>query len=164
MKLARRRSFLDWRQCYTMLHASTYGAFHLCSSFLLLKHLIKYTMLCKTNGYVSRYYRYHLQPYIELGYGIGTHIDFMFFRRELRHTEVGCNYVWVIQPLILFLLHYLFGRRKPLSLPARGWDKRFSKRGAVALRNSGFSGFLSFMPRYYTVSKYSSLLLFLYIN
>lgn len=44
------------------------------------------------------YYRYpHLQPYIELGYGIGTHIfDFGVFvgSENWRYTEVGCKFTF----------------------------------------------------------------------
>lgn len=66
--------------------------------FLLLKHLIKYTRYVQNERlYASVLSVPHLKPYIELGYGIGTHIfDFGVFvgSENWKYSEVGCKFTF----------------------------------------------------------------------
>lgn len=51
------------------------GHFTYEAPFLLLRHLMKYTRYVQNERiYVSALAMPHLQPYVELGYGIGTHV------------------------------------------------------------------------------------------
>lgn len=66
--------------------------------FLLLRHLMKYTRYVQNERiYVGVLSVPHLQPYIELGYGIGTHIfDFGVFvgSENWKYTQVGCKFTF----------------------------------------------------------------------
>ena len=82
-----------------MLHGNIYGDYFTYEApFLLLKHLIKYTRYVQNERlYASILSVPHLQPYVELGYGIGTHIfDFGVFvgSENWKYTEVGCKFTF----------------------------------------------------------------------
>ena len=66
--------------------------------FLFMKHLVKYTRYVQNERlYVSTLFVPHLQPYIELGYGIGTHVfDFGVFvsAANWRYREIGCKFTF----------------------------------------------------------------------
>lgn len=66
--------------------------------FLLLPHLMKYTQyVLNERLYFNALAVPHLKPYIEVGYGIGTHIfDFGFFASfaNWKYQEVGCKFTF----------------------------------------------------------------------
>ena len=86
------------RRWYNASRKYIRGHFTYEAPFLLLKHLIKYTRYVQNERlYASILSVPHLQPYIELGYGIGTHIfDFGVFvgSENWRYTEVGCKFTF----------------------------------------------------------------------
>lgn len=66
--------------------------------FLLIPHLKKYTRAVDSERlYFSLLHTTHLHPYVEVGYGIGTHIfDFGLFVNNLngKFGEVGCKFTF----------------------------------------------------------------------
>ncbi len=68
------------------------------SPFLLLRHLVKFTSIIQYERlYGSALYVPHLLPYLELGYGIGTHIfDVGIFASSVkgRFQSVGCKFAF----------------------------------------------------------------------
>ena len=68
------------------------------SPFLILPHLMKYTGLIRNERlYLNVLVVPHLTPYIELGYGIGTHIfDLGVFVNNVngRFSKVGCKFTF----------------------------------------------------------------------
>lgn len=66
--------------------------------FLFLRHLMKYTRYVQNERlYVNTLFVPHLNPYLEIGYGIGTHIFDVgvFVRSEnWKYTEVGCKFTF----------------------------------------------------------------------
>lgn len=86
------------RRWYNASRKYIRGHFTYEAPFLLLKHLIKYTRYVQNERlYASILSVPHLQPYVELGYGIGTHIfDFGVFvgSENWKYTEVGCKFTF----------------------------------------------------------------------
>lgn len=74
------------------------GNFTYEAPFLLLKHLRKYTRYIQNERlYVSVLSVPHLHPYIEIGYGIGTHIfDFGVFigSENWKYSKIGCKFTF----------------------------------------------------------------------
>jgi hypothetical protein len=74
------------------------GHFTYEAPFLLLRHLMKYTRYVQNERiYVSALSMPHLRPYIELGYGIGTHIfdAGVFVSSENgRFGRLGCKFTF----------------------------------------------------------------------
>ena len=66
--------------------------------FLSLRHLMKYTRYVQNERlYVNTLFVSHLNPYLEIGYGIGTHIfDVGVFvsSENWKYTEVGCKFTF----------------------------------------------------------------------
>nr|WP_223382477.1 DUF5686 family protein [Bacteroides nordii] len=66
--------------------------------FLFLRHLMKYTRYVQNERlYVNTLFVPHLNPYLEIGYGIGTHIfDVGVFvsSENWKYTEVGCKFTF----------------------------------------------------------------------
>ncbi|WP_298110469.1 DUF5686 family protein [uncultured Bacteroides sp.] len=66
--------------------------------FLLLKHLMKYTQyVLNERLYLNLLAVPHLKPYIELGYGIGTHVfDFGLFASfaNWQYQSIGCKFTF----------------------------------------------------------------------
>ena len=66
--------------------------------FLLMRHLSKYTQyVLNERLYFNALLVPHLKPYIELGYGIGTHIfDFGVFASfaNWQYQEIGCKFTF----------------------------------------------------------------------
>ena len=66
--------------------------------FLFMRHLMKYTRYVQNERlYVSVLTVPHLKPYVELGYGIGTHVfDFGVFvsAANWQYREVGCKFTF----------------------------------------------------------------------
>lgn len=66
--------------------------------FLLLRHLMKYTQyVLNERLYLNTLVVPHLKPYIEVGYGIGTHIfDFGLFAgfANWKYQEIGCKFTF----------------------------------------------------------------------
>lgn len=66
--------------------------------FLLLRHLMKYTQyVLNERLYLGALVVPHLKPYIEVGYGIGTHIfDFGVFASfaNWKYQEIGCKFTF----------------------------------------------------------------------
>ncbi|WP_289059950.1 DUF5686 family protein [uncultured Bacteroides sp.] len=66
--------------------------------FLFLRHLMKYTRYVQNERlYVNTLFVSHLNPYLEIGYGIGTHIfDVGVFvsSENWKYTEVGCKFTF----------------------------------------------------------------------
>lgn len=66
--------------------------------FLLLKHLMKYTQyVLNERLYFNALVVPHLKPYIEVGYGIGTHIfDFGLFASfaNWQYQSIGCKFTF----------------------------------------------------------------------
>lgn len=66
--------------------------------FLFLRHLMKYTRYVQNERlYVNTLFVPHLNPYMEIGYGIGTHIfDVGVFvsSENWKYTEVGCKFTF----------------------------------------------------------------------
>lgn len=77
---------------YVRAHA-TYEA-----PFLLLRHLMKYTQyVLNERLYLNALMVPHLNPYLEAGYGIGTHIfDFGLFVSfaNWKYQEIGCKFTF----------------------------------------------------------------------
>lgn len=74
------------------------GHFTYEAPFLLLRHLMKHTRYVQNERiYVSALCMPHLQPYMEVGYGIGTHIfDFGVFvsSENWKFGGVGCKFTF----------------------------------------------------------------------
>ena len=74
--------------------------FHLTyeAPFLLLRHLMKYTQyVLNERLYLNALVVPHLKPYLEVGYGIGTHIfDFGLFASfaNWKYQEIGCKFTF----------------------------------------------------------------------
>ena len=68
------------------------------SPFLLLRHLMKYTQyVLNERLYLNTLLVPHLMPYVEVGYGIGTHIfDFGVFASfaNWKYQEIGCKFTF----------------------------------------------------------------------
>lgn len=68
------------------------------SPFLLLRHLKKYTQnVLNERLYLNALVVPHLKPYLEVGYGIGTHIfDFGVFAgfANWKYQEIGCKFTF----------------------------------------------------------------------
>lgn len=66
--------------------------------FLLMKHLMKYTQyVLNERLYFNALVVPHLKPYLEVGYGIGTHIfDFGVFAAfsNWKYNEIGCKFTF----------------------------------------------------------------------
>lgn len=66
--------------------------------FLLLRHLMKYTQyVLNERLYFNALVVPHLKPYLEVGYGIGTHIfDFGLFASfaNWKYNEIGCKFTF----------------------------------------------------------------------
>ena len=66
--------------------------------FLLMRHLMKYTQyVLNERLYVNALVVPHLRPYLEAGYGIGTHIfDFGVFASfaNWKYQEIGCKFTF----------------------------------------------------------------------
>lgn len=66
--------------------------------FLLMRHLMKYTRyVLNERLYANALVVPHLKPYIEVGYGIGTHVfDFGVFASfaNWKYKEVGCKFTF----------------------------------------------------------------------
>lgn len=66
--------------------------------FLFLRHLMKYTRYVQNERlYVNTLFVPHLNPYLEIGYGIGTHIfDVGVFvsSENWKYTEIGCKFTF----------------------------------------------------------------------
>lgn len=66
--------------------------------FLFLRHLMKYTRYVDNERlYVNLLRVPHLNPYLEIGYGIGTHIfDVGVFvgSENFKYTEIGCKFTF----------------------------------------------------------------------
>lgn len=86
------------RRWYNSSRNYVRGHFTYEAPFLLLKHLIKYTRYVQNERfYVSALMVPHLKPYLEIGYGIGTHIfDVGVFlgSENWKYTEVGCKFTF----------------------------------------------------------------------
>lgn len=86
------------RRWYNASRKYIRGHFTFEAPFLLLKHLIKYTRYVQNERfYASVLSVPHLKPYIELGYGIGTHVfDFGVFvsSENWKYTKVGCKFTF----------------------------------------------------------------------
>lgn len=74
------------------------GHFTYEAPFLFLKHLIKYTRYVENERfYISALQVPHLNPYIEIGYGIGTHVfDVGVFvgSENWKYSEIGCKFTF----------------------------------------------------------------------
>ncbi|MFV0588436.1 DUF5686 family protein, partial [Bacteroides reticulotermitis] len=74
------------------------GNFSYDAPFLLLRHLNKYTRYVQNERlYVNALCMPHLQPYIELGYGIGTHVfDIGVFAgfENWKFSGFGCKFTF----------------------------------------------------------------------
>lgn len=74
------------------------GNFTYEAPFLLLKHLMKYTRYVQNERvYFGILSMPHLQPYMELGYGIGTHVfDFGVFigSENWKYKQIGCKFTF----------------------------------------------------------------------
>lgn len=66
--------------------------------FLFLRHLMKYTRyVLNERLYASALIVPHLKPYLEVGYGIGTHIfDFGVFvgSENWKYSQIGCKFTF----------------------------------------------------------------------
>lgn len=66
--------------------------------FLLLRHLMKYTQyVLNERLYFNALVVPHLKPYLEVGYGIGTHVfDFGVFASfaNWKYQEIGCKFTF----------------------------------------------------------------------
>lgn len=74
------------------------GHFTYEAPFLVLRHLLKYTRYVQNERlYISALSMPHLQPYLEVGYGIGTHIfDFGVFvgSENWKYSQFGCKFTF----------------------------------------------------------------------
>lgn len=74
------------------------GHFTYEAPFLILRHLMKYTRYVQNERiYVSALAMPHLQPYLEVGYGIGTHIfDVGVFvsSENWKFSGIGCKFTF----------------------------------------------------------------------
>ncbi len=74
------------------------GHFTYEAPFLALRHLMKYTRYVQNERiYVSALSMPHLHPYMEVGYGVGTHIfDFGVFvsSENWRFGKIGCKFTF----------------------------------------------------------------------
>ena len=74
------------------------GHFTYEAPFLALKHLMKYTRYVQNERiYISALSMPHLQPYLEVGYGIGTHIfDVGVFvgSENWKFNQIGCKFTF----------------------------------------------------------------------
>ena len=64
----------------------------------MLRHLMKYTQyVLNERLYLNALVVPHLKPYLEVGYGIGTHIfDFGLFASfaNWKYQEIGCKFTF----------------------------------------------------------------------
>lgn len=83
---------------YNSSHQYLRGHFTYEAPFLFLKHLLKYTRYVQNERlYASVLVVPHLHPYLEVGYGIGTHIfDFGVFvgSENWKYTQIGCKFTF----------------------------------------------------------------------
>jgi hypothetical protein len=74
------------------------GHFTYEAPFLILRHLMKYTRYVQNERiYISALSMPHLQPYLEVGYGIGTHIfDVGVFvsSENWKFGGIGCKFTF----------------------------------------------------------------------
>lgn len=74
------------------------GHFTYEAPFLLLRHLSKYTQyVLNERLYFNALVVPHLKPYLEIGYGIGTHVfDFGLFASfaNWKYKEIGCKFTF----------------------------------------------------------------------
>lgn len=74
------------------------GHFTYEAPFLFLRHLMKYTRYVQNERlYVNTLFVPHLKPYLEVGYGIGTHIfDIGVFvgSENWKYTQIGCKFTF----------------------------------------------------------------------
>lgn len=74
------------------------GHFTYEAPFLILRHLMKYTRYVQNERvYISALSMPHLQPYLELGYGIGTHVfDVGVFvsSENWKFSGIGCKFTF----------------------------------------------------------------------
>lgn len=74
------------------------GHFTYEAPFLFMRHLMKYSRYVQNERlYISALYMPHLKPYIELGYGFGTHVfDFGVFTSFANwgYKEIGCKFTF----------------------------------------------------------------------
>lgn len=74
------------------------GHFTYEAPFLILRHLMKYTRYVQNERlYISALSMPHLQPYLEVGYGIGTHIfDVGVFvsSENWKFSGIGCKFTF----------------------------------------------------------------------
>ena len=74
------------------------GHFTYEAPFLILRHLMKYTRYVQNERlYISALSMQHLQPYLEVGYGIGTHIfDVGVFvsSENWKFSGIGCKFTF----------------------------------------------------------------------
>ena len=86
------------RRWYNSSRKYLRGHFTYEAPFLVLRHLMKYTRYVQNERiYVSALTMPHLRPYVEVGYGIGTHIfDLGVFVSSAngKFGEVGCKFTF----------------------------------------------------------------------
>ena len=74
------------------------GHFTYEAPFLILRHLMKYTRYVQNERlYISALSMPHLQPYLEVGYGIGTHVfDLGVFvsSENWKFSGIGCKFTF----------------------------------------------------------------------
>lgn len=74
------------------------GHFTYEAPFLILRHLMKYTRYVQNERlYISALSMPHLQPYLEVGYGIGTHVfDVGVFvsSENWKFSGIGCKFTF----------------------------------------------------------------------
>lgn len=74
------------------------GHFTYEAPFLFLRHLMKYTRYVQNERlYVNALVVPHLNPYLEIGYGIGTHIfDVGVFvgSENFKYSQIGCKFTF----------------------------------------------------------------------
>lgn len=86
------------RRWYNSSRYYVRGHFTYEAPFLILRHLMKYTRYVQNERfYISALSMPHLQPYLEIGYGIGTHIfDFGVFvgSDNWKYSQIGCKFTF----------------------------------------------------------------------
>lgn len=74
------------------------GNFTYEAPFLVLRNLVKYTRYVQNERLYANFLRVpHLNPYLELGYGIGTHVfDFGLFvgSENWKYSQIGCKFTF----------------------------------------------------------------------
>lgn len=83
---------------YNSSHHYVRGHFTYEAPFLLLRHLMKYTRYVENERfYVSALVVPHLNPYLEIGYGIGTHafdVGVFLGSENWQYTQIGCKFTF----------------------------------------------------------------------